>query len=167
MESNQKPVIPESAYVAPTAVVTGEVTFGEHAVVLFGAVVRGDVAAIKIGDETNIQDNTVIHCDTGLPTIIGRRVTIGHAAIVHSSTVGDSCLVGIGSMALSGSEMGEGSWLAAGAVLAEGKSIPPWTVAVGVPAKPIRELTEAEVDRQRKGVDTYLRLGEHYRANYR
>jgi carbonic anhydrase/acetyltransferase-like protein (isoleucine patch superfamily) len=84
--------------------------------------------------------------------------------VVHGATVGDHCLVGIGSVALNGSTLGEGAWLAAGSVLAEGKTIPPWTLAVGTPARPLRELTEAEIARQDSGVEEYLRLGSLYRS---
>jgi carbonic anhydrase/acetyltransferase-like protein (isoleucine patch superfamily) len=87
--------------------------------------------------------------------------------VVHGATVGDHCLVGIGARALNGSELGEGAWLASGAVLPEGRVIPPWTLAVGIPAKPLRELTETEIDRQRSGVDDYLRLGATYREMFR
>ena len=93
---------------------------------------------------------------------LGDRVTVGHAAVVHGATVEDHCLVGIGARALNGSHMGEGSWLAAGAVLAEGKSIPPWTIAVGIPAKPFRELTARERERQAEGVDHYVGFGSTY-----
>jgi carbonic anhydrase/acetyltransferase-like protein (isoleucine patch superfamily) len=165
MDLDRYPVVPTSAYVAPTAVLTGDVKLGEWVVILFGVVLRGDVAAIVVGDETNIQDNSVLHGDTDVETVVGRRVTIGHLAVVHGARVGDGCLVGIGAKALTGSVMGEGSWLSAGAVLGEGKEIPPWTLAMGVPARPIRDLTEDEIARQRRGVDAYLRLADHYRLN--
>jgi carbonic anhydrase/acetyltransferase-like protein (isoleucine patch superfamily) len=156
------PSIHESAFVAPTARVFGDVTVGPDAVLMFGVVVRAELDRIEVGAQTNLQDNVVVHCDEGIPCLIGRRVTVGHAAVVHGATVDDHCLVGIGARALNGSHMGEGSWLAAGAVLAEGKSIPPWTIAVGIPAKPLRELTDAERARQDEGVDHYVRFGEMY-----
>ncbi len=90
-------------------------------------------------------------------------MTIGHAAVVHGASVGDHCLVGIGAKALNGSELGEGAWLAAGSVLTEARSIPPWTLAVGVPAKPLRDLTEEEIARQANGVVEYQRLRLLYR----
>jgi carbonic anhydrase/acetyltransferase-like protein (isoleucine patch superfamily) len=96
--------------------------------------------------------------------VIGSRVTVGHAAIVHGAVIGDHCLVGIGSMALNGSDLGEGSWLAAGSVLTEGKSIPAGMLAVGTPARALRELTPDEVRRQDEGVDVYLRLAATYRT---
>ena len=111
--------------------------------------------------------NGVITRTTGYPCLVGKRVTIGHAAVVHGATVGDHCLVGIGAVARNGSAMGEGSWLAAGAVLGEGRSIPPWTIAVGIPAKPLRELTDEERDRARRGVDEYLEFGAAYREKFR
>jgi carbonic anhydrase/acetyltransferase-like protein (isoleucine patch superfamily) len=82
--------------------------------------------------------------------------------VVHGATVGDRCLIGIGSLALNGSVLGEGAWLAAGSILTEGKTIPPWTLAMGIPAKPIRELTEAEIAAQSEGVDQYLKFGATY-----
>lgn len=158
------PVIDPTAFVAPDAQIHGDVHIGPGAVIMFGAVIRAELAPVRIGAETNIQDNCVLHTDEGLPAIVGSRVTIGHAAIVHGATVGDHCLVGIGAMALNGSTLGEGAWLAAGSVLTEGRSIPEWTIGVGTPAKPLRALTEAEIRRQDDGVDTYLRLGATYRA---
>ena len=158
------PRIHRSAFVASSARIHGDVEIGERAVVMFGVAIRAEFDVVEIGSETNLQDNVVVHCDEGIPTSIGRRVTVGHGAIVHGATVGDGCLVGIGACALNGSEMGEGSWLAAGSVLTEGRSIPPWTIAVGTPARPLRELTEAEIERQSSGVDHYLALAEHYRG---
>jgi carbonic anhydrase/acetyltransferase-like protein (isoleucine patch superfamily) len=157
------PSIHPSAYVAPGVRIFGDVTVGERASLMFGTVVRAELDHIEIGAETNVQDNCVLHCDAGIPCLVGRRVTMGHAAVVHGATVEDHCLVGIGARALNGSHMGEGSWLAAGAVLAEGRSIPPWTIAVGIPAKPLRELTDEERRRADEGVDHYVGFGEAYR----
>ncbi|MCB2224123.1 MAG: gamma carbonic anhydrase family protein [Actinobacteria bacterium] len=158
------PRIAPSAFVAPGVRIFGDVTVGERAALMFGVVVRAELDRIEIGDETNVQDNCVFHCDTGFPTLVGRRVTVGHAAVVHGAVVEDHALVGIGARALNGSRLGEGAWLAAGAVLAEGRSIPPWTIAVGIPAKPLRELTDEERARADEGVDHYVEFGEAYRA---
>lgn len=158
-----EPVVHPEAFIAGSAVLRGHVTVGRLAVIMFGVVARAEFDVIVIGEQTNVQDNTVIHCDAGIPTRIGDRVTIGHAAVVHGATIGDRCLVGIGARALNGSVMGEGSWLAAGSVLPEGREIPPWTLAMGTPAKPVRDLRPEEIARQDSGVDTYLRLGETYR----
>ncbi|MDX1691758.1 MAG: gamma carbonic anhydrase family protein [Acidimicrobiia bacterium] len=157
------PTIDPTAFVAPGARVYGRVTVAPRAVIMFGAVVRAEFDEITVGPETNLQDTVVVHSDEGIPCSIGRRVTVGHAAVVHGATIEDHCLVGIGARALNGSTLGEGAWLAAGAVLAEGRSIPPWTIAVGVPAKPLRELTEDERARQSDGVDDYLALADAYR----
>jgi carbonic anhydrase/acetyltransferase-like protein (isoleucine patch superfamily) len=157
------PSIHLSAFIAPGARVLGDVAVGERAVLMFGVVVRAEFDRIEIGAETNIQDACVLHCDTGFPALLGRRVTVGHAAVVHGAVVDDHALVGIGARALNGSHVGEGAWLAAGAVLPEGRSIPPWTVAAGIPAKPLRELTDEERRRADEGVDHYLEFGVAYR----
>ena len=158
------PVIDPTAYVAPGVQIFGDVHVGPNAVIMFGTVIRAELASVHIGRDSNIQDNCVIHTDEGLPSVIGSRVTVGHAAIVHGAVIGDHCLVGIGSMALNGSDLGEGSWLAAGSVLTEGKSIPAGMLAVGTPARALRELTPDEVRRQDEGVDVYLRLAATYRT---
>jgi carbonic anhydrase/acetyltransferase-like protein (isoleucine patch superfamily) len=157
------PSIDPTAFVAFGVHLYGDVTIGPRAVVMFGTVIRAELDRIAVGAETNLQDNSVLHADEGIPCIIGRRATVGHAAVVHGARIGDHCLVGIGALALNGSELGEGAWLAAGSVLPEGKSIPSWTLAVGTPAKPLRDLREDEIRRQDDGVDTYLRFGETYR----
>lgn len=156
------PQIHPSAVVAGNATVRGSVTIGEEAFVLFGAVLRAEDDRVVVGPRTNIQDNAVVHCDAGFPALIGERTTVGHAAVVHGASIGDGCLVGIGALALNGSSLGEGAWLAAGSVLPEGHEIPPFTLAVGTPAKPRRELSEEEIERQRSGVQTYLQLARLY-----
>ena len=150
---------------APTATVQGEVTIGARAVILFGAVVRAEPDRIEIGPETNVQDNSVLHCDEGAPCLVGRRVTVGHSAVVHGAVVGDESLIGIGAIVLNRAEIGEGAWVAAGSVVSEGTSIPSWMLAVGTPARPLRELSAADVARARSGVDHYLDLAEAYRRS--
>jgi carbonic anhydrase/acetyltransferase-like protein (isoleucine patch superfamily) len=127
-------------------------------------VIRAELDRVEIGADTNIQDNSVVHCDEDAPCVIGERVTVGHAAVVHGAVVEDRCLVGIGAKLLNRSRLGEGAWLAAGSVLTEGREIPPWTLAMGTPAKPVRELTEDEIHRQVEGADHYRELRELYRA---
>lgn len=157
------PIIHPSAFIASTARVFGDVVIEAEAVVMFGVVIRAETERIVVGEETNIQDNSVLHTDRGYPTILGRRISIGHAAVIHGAVVGDRCLVGMGAVALNGAVMGEGSWLAAGSVLPEGKEIPPWTIAVGTPARPLRELRPQEIERAEMGVEEYLTLGTTYR----
>jgi carbonic anhydrase/acetyltransferase-like protein (isoleucine patch superfamily) len=161
--SSPESVIDPTAVVLSGARVHGQVTIGPRSFVLYGAVIRADLDRIVIGSETNIQDNAVLHCDEGIPCLLGDRVTVGHSAVVHGALVGDRCLVGIGALLLNRSRLGEGAWLAAGSVLAEGREIPPWTLAMGTPARPVRELTAAEIARADEGVDSYVGLLEHYR----
>jgi len=156
------PSIDATAFVASSAEIHGNVRIAQRAVIMFGAVLRAETEHITIGAESNVQDNVVFHTDDGFPVTLGRRVTVGHAAVVHGATIADHCLVGIGALALNGSVLGEGSWLAAGAVLAEGRTIDPWMIAAGVPAKPIRRLTEEERNRASNGVDHYLEMGAMY-----
>ncbi len=157
------PAIHPSAYVASTARIFGDVVVEAEAVVMFGVVIRAETERVVVGEETNIQDNSVLHTDRGFPAILGRRISIGHAAVIHGAVIGNRCLVGMGAIALNGSVMGEGSWLAAGSVLPEGREVPPWTIAVGTPARPLRELRPGEIERAEMGVEEYLTLGSTYR----
>ena len=158
------PRIAETAWVHPSAIVIGHVTLGDHVSVWPGAVLRGDREAITVADETNVQDGVVIHCDPGLPCRIGARVTIGHRAVVHGCTVEDGALIGIGAVVLNGAVIGAGSLVAAGAVVPEGMQVPPNSLVVGVPAKVLRALTEAQRERATRGVATYRALKEMYRG---
>lgn len=157
------PEIHPSALIAPGARIYGNVTVGAEVFVLFGAVIRAELDRIEVGAETNVQDNAVFHCDEGVPCLVGERVTVGHGAVVHGAAVGDRALIGIGARALNRSTIGEGAWLAAGSVLTEEKTIPPWTLAMGTPAEPVRELTDEEIGRADEGVDHYLELLTAYR----
>lgn len=158
-----EPQIHRTALLAPDAVVFGQVEIGPRSFILFGAVIRAELDRIIIGSETNIQDNSVLHCDEDVPCIIGDRVTVGHLAVVHGAEVGDKALIGIGARALNNSVIGEGAWLAAGSVLTEGSEIPPWTLALGTPARVVRELTDDEIRRADDGVDHYLQVADAYR----
>jgi carbonic anhydrase/acetyltransferase-like protein (isoleucine patch superfamily) len=148
---------------APGSHVYGQVEIGPEVFVLFGTVIRAEFDRISVGAQTNIQDNAVLHCDEDIPSVIGSRVTIGHSVVVHGAEVGDGALIGIGARVLNRAVVGEGAWLAAGSVLTEGKTIPPWTLAVGIPARPMRELTDDEVRRADEGVQHYLDLAKAYR----
>ena len=128
------------AYIAPTAVLIGNVEVAAGASVWFGAVLRGDEAAIKVGEGSNVQDNVVIHCAHDLPTVIERDVTIGHSAQLEGCVVEAGALVGMGATMLQRSRLGAGSMLAAGAVLREGSEVPPGHLAAGVPASVRKEL---------------------------
>jgi len=152
------------SYVHPAAHVIGNVTLGARVSVWPTAVLRGDRDAIVIGEESNVQDGTVVHVDPGVPCTIGRRVAIGHRAIVHGATVGDDCLIGMGAILLNRVRVGHGSIVGAGAVCREGMEIPPNSLVVGVPAKVIRETTDAERERIAHTVKAYLSLQQEHRA---
>lgn len=157
------PSIHPTAYVHPTAVVTGDVTLGARVSVWPTAVIRGDTDSITIGPDTNVQDGTVIHVDHGVPTTIGARVGIGHRAIVHGSTIEDDVLIAMGAVLLNHVHVGTGSIVGAGAVCTEGMKIPANSLVLGVPARVVRQTTEAERGRIRMTVESYLDLQQEYR----
>lgn len=160
----KKPVIPASAFVAPNATVIGEVELGEGASLWWNVVARGDVNAIRIGDRTNIQDNSTIHVDKGRwPTLIGNDVVGGHNILLHGCTVGDRVLVGMGSILMDGVEVGEESIVGAGSLLPPGARIPRRSLVMGRPATVVRKVTDEEVERLiLYGVKTYLELKDSY-----
>ncbi len=142
------PQIAASAYVDPSAQVIGDVVIGERSSIWPGVVARGDVHHIRIGAETNIQDNSVLHADApDWPLEIGNRVTVGHLAMLHGCVIEDNSLIGIGAMVLNGARIGAGSIIAAGAVVPEGFEVPPNSMVMGVPAKVRREVTPEERER--------------------
>lgn len=151
-----------SAFVAPGAVVVGEVTLGARSSVWFHTVLRGDIAAIAVGEETNLQDGTVVHVDEGQPTAIGARVTVGHRAVLHGCVIEDDCLVGMGAIVLSGARVGRGSLLAAGTLVREGQVIPAGSLALGIPARVAGEVTDAHRAAIRRGAEHYVELSRGY-----
>jgi len=150
------------AFISEHAIVTGDVTLGADVSVWPHVVIRGDVAPIRIAERTNIQDAAIIHCRTGVALHIGRDVVIGHAAIVHCTRVGDGCLIGIRSVILDHAEIGDGAVIAAGAVVTPGSKIPPNMVAMGTPARPVREVTQNERDYHQMALENYLRMSREY-----
>ncbi len=157
---------PES-FVHELAFVCGDVTLGERASIWPFASVRGDVAPIVIGADSNIQDGAVVHADRGFPCTLGARVAVGHRAIVHGATVEDESLIGMGAILLTGVHVGTGSIVGAGAVCREGMVIPPRSLVVGVPARVIRPTSDEEVQRIRATVESYLALQvEHRRGGH-
>jgi carbonic anhydrase/acetyltransferase-like protein (isoleucine patch superfamily) len=137
------PGIHPSAFIAPGAAVMGDVTIGQDASVWYGAVLRGDMAPIVIGPESNLQDGTIVHVDEGAPCIVGRRVGVGHRVVLHGCTVEDECLIGMGSVLLNGVRIGTGSVVAAGAVIPEGMQVPPRSLVMGVPGRIVRPVDAA------------------------
>ena len=159
------PRVDPTAFIHPLAVILGNVTLGARVSVWPTAVLRGDSDSITIGDDSNVQDGTIIHVDHGVPTKIGKRVAIGHRAIVHGSTVEDDCLIAMGAILLNGVHVGTGSIVGAGAMCPEGMKIPPNSLAIGIPARVIRETTDAERERIKHTVESYLELQERYQSS--
>ena len=156
-----RPQVSPEAFVAETAVLIGDVTVGKDSSVWFGAVIRGDQAAITVGEGANVQDNAVLHCEKDHPLHIGNNVTQGHGAIVHCSRVGDNTLVGMGAVLLDGAVIGKDCVIGAGAVVKENAVVPDGTMMVGVPAKPVRSLDPAQLERLR-ATSPYVALSKGY-----
>lgn len=164
---DQEPRIDGSAWVAPGAVVVGDVEIGADSSIWYGAVVRGDVHHIRIGARTNIQDQATVHVTRDrFPSLIGDEVTVGHRAVVHGCTVRDSALIGIGAIVLDGAEVGERAWIAAGAVVTPGTRIPPGQLAVGIPAQPVRKLSRGEIELQTERTLGYVETAKQHSAAY-
>lgn len=162
--THQPQLVEPSAWVAPNATVLGDVHLGANTSVWFGAVVRGDTEVIQIGRRTNIQDLACLHADPGLPCILGDDVTIGHGAIVHGARIADRVMIGIRAVVLNGAVIGEESIVAAGAVVLEGQQIPARSLVVGVPAKVVRAINEADVARIMHAASHYVGASMEYRA---
>lgn len=160
------PVIDRSVFVAHNAEVAGRVIIAEGCSVWFSATIRGDIAPITIGRNSNVQDGAVVHCDTDLPCAIGEGVTIGHGAIVHSATVCDNTVVGMGAIILNNAVIGADSIVGAGSLVTGGKNFPPRSMILGSPAKVIRELTDEEIERNRENARHYVEKGAHADADY-
>lgn len=139
---SSRPVIDPTAFIAPGAAVLGDVIIGKESSVWYHSVVRGDMAPITIGEQTNIQDLSVLHVDVDLPCAVGSRVGVGHRAILHGCTVEDDCLIGMGSVLLNRVRVGAGSVVGAGSLLTEDFVVPPGSLVLGVPAKVVRDVDE-------------------------
>ena len=156
------PQVADDAFIAPTAVLIGDVTVGAGASIWFGAVLRGDNSAIVIGAGSNVQDNCVIHCADELPTIVGENVTVGHMAMLEGCVIGDGSLVGMGAIVLQRAKVGANALVAAGAVVGEGMEIPDGVLAAGVPAKVKKELAGSS----QRWVETAAREYQAKRLRY-
>lgn len=159
---DQAPQIAESAWVAPGAVVVGDVQLGEEVSVWYSAVMRGDINRISIGAHSNVQDGAVVHVDREFAATIGEWVTVGHKAIVHACTVEDEVLVGMGAIILDGAVIGTRSIIGAGAVVTGRKVIPPGSLVLGSPAKVVRELTPEEQASIKGWATRYVQLSRRY-----
>lgn len=146
----------DTVFIAPTAFIIGDVRLGKNCSIWFHTAIRGDLAPIIIGDDSNIQDGCIIHADPNFHVNIGKGVTLGHGAIVHGATISDNVLIGMRAVILNGAKIGENSIIGAGAVVSEGTEIPPNSIALGIPAKVVKNITE-------KGLGIIKMSFEHYK----
>ena len=157
------PQLADSAWVADSAQVMGNVRLEGDASVWFGAVVRGDCESIAIGAGSNVQDASVLHADFGQPLVIGRHVTVGHQVMLHGCTIGDESLIGIGAIVLNGAKIGKNCLVGAGALVTEGKEFPDGSMIIGSPAKAMRQLTPEQIEGLRRSALHYMENAERYR----
>jgi carbonic anhydrase/acetyltransferase-like protein (isoleucine patch superfamily) len=158
------PEIDASAYVADSATLIGKVTLEANASVWSGVTIRGDNERITIGENSNVQEGTVMHTDMGYPMVIGKNVSIGHQAMLHGCTVGDGSLIGIQAVLLNGARIGKGCLVGAGALVTEGKEFPDGSLILGSPAKVVRTLTEDDLLRLQGNADGYVERGRRFKA---
>ncbi len=154
----KKPIISEKAYVSETSVIMGDVVLKENSNVWFGAVLRGDMAEIIIGENTNIQENTVVHVDKNHKVTIGNNCTVGHNVTIHGCSIGDNTLIGMGAIILNGAKIGNNSIVAAGALITQNKEFDDGVLILGNPAKAVRKLTEEEIEKNRQASLNYIKL---------
>ncbi len=164
VEPYGSPDVHESVWLAPGAIVVGNVAIGRDSSIWYNAVVRGDSDAVRIGERTNAQDGVVIHTFRGRATVIGDDVSIGHNAVVHGATVENGCLIGMNATVLNDAVVGEGSLVAAGAVVPQGMVIPPHSLVAGVPARVVRELNDTDRESVRLNSEVYLEYTDNHRA---
>ena len=157
------PQVDPTCYVAANATIIGQVTLARGSSIWFNAVVRGDMAPIAIGEDTHVQDLSMVHVDYNTPTVIGRRVVVGHRAIIHGATVGDDCIIGMGAILLNRSRIGNNCIVAAGAVVREDFVVPDGSLVAGVPAVVKRPLTPEETERIRRNAADYATRAQLYR----
>ena len=158
------PDVADSAWVADSAEVIGNVRLDADVSIWFNAVLRGDNELMTIGAGSNIQDGSVLHADHGFPLVIGENVTVGHQVMLHGCTVGDESLIGIGAVVLNGARIGRNCIVGAGALVTEGKEFPDGSLIVGVPAKVVRPLTQAQIAGLKASAAHYVNNGRRYAA---
>ena len=156
-----------SHYIAPDATLVGSISLDNKVSIWFGVTLRADNDQITIGEETNVQDGSVLHVDPGFPMTLGRRVTIGHKVMLHGCTIGDGTLIGINSVLLNGAKIGSGSLIGANTLISEGKQIPDGVLVLGSPGKVVRELTPAEKARLLEAAQSYVERSKVFRASLR
>ena len=159
----RRPSIPDSAFIAPNATLLGDVTIGEQSSVWYGAVLRGDINRIVVGDRSNVQDGSVLHLSAEHGCLIGNDVTVGHMAMLHACTIGNEVLIGMGAIILDGVEIGDRCIIGAGSLVTQNKKIPAGSMVMGSPAKIVRELTAEEQDGIAGWAARYVALIPHYK----
>jgi len=162
--NGKSPKIADSAFVADYVTIIGDVTIGEHCSIWFNTAIRSDLAPITIGNGVNIQENSVLHQDKDVPLIIEDDVTIGHGCILHGATIRKGALIGMGAIILDGAEVGEGALIGAGSLVPAGKTIPAHTLAMGSPAKVVRELKPEDAAHITSGTNDYKEKAKIYKA---
>ena len=158
------PTLAPDVFVAPGAMVIGDVTIGEGSSVWYNAVLRGDIAPIRIGKGSNVQDGAVLHVDEGVPCVLGDGVVIGHGAVVHSATVGNGAMVAMHATLLSHAKIGDECIVGANALVAEGKEFPARSLIVGVPGKVLRDVTDEQAEAIRENARRYAAYAQKHRA---
>jgi len=151
------------AFVAPNAVLRGEVAVGARSSVWYNTVLRGDLAPVIVGSDTNVQDGAILHVEVDGPAVLGDRVTVGHMALVHGATVEDDCLIAMGAIVLSGARVGRESIIGAGALVREGWQVPPRSLVVGVPGRVARQVTDEEIARVQMNWSVYVGYARHHK----
>jgi carbonic anhydrase/acetyltransferase-like protein (isoleucine patch superfamily) len=162
---NYSPKIANNTFIAPNSSVIGRCTIGENVSVWFNAVIRADVNEIVIGNNVNIQDGSVLHCDHDHAVEIADNVTIGHNAIIHGCTIGNNCIIGMGTTILDGASIGENCIVGANALVTSGKHIPGGSLIIGSPAKVVRALSDDEIDGIKKSIAGYVALSKEYSSD--
>lgn len=155
---------PDIGWIAPSAVLVGDIVVGSEVGIWFGVVARGDIERITIGARTNVQENCVLHTDSGYPLDIGANCTIGHSAIVHGCSIGDNTLIGMGATVLSGARIGKNCLIGANALITEGKVIPDNSMVVGAPGKVIREIDAAGIQALAASAERYVKNARRFAA---
>ena len=155
----------DSIVICPGAQVLGDVELGEDVSIWHGAVIRGDTDSITIDDNSNVQDNCVVHCTKGFPVEIGKNVSIGHGAVVHGCKLEDNVLIGMNATVLNGAHIGKNSIVGAGAVVSVGKDFPEGSLILGVPAKVVKQLNESQVKLIQDNADNYVKLSKQYKED--
>jgi carbonic anhydrase/acetyltransferase-like protein (isoleucine patch superfamily) len=163
-KAQSQSMIDQTVFIAPSAIVLGDVHLGADSSVWYQAVIRGDTDRIRIGEGTNLQDFTMVHADPGVPCLVGSRVTVGHRVILHGCLVEDECLIGMGAILLNRVKVGSGSVVGAGALLLEGMEVPPGSFVVGAPARILRPVDASARERIDRGWRHYVEMANRHRS---